>query len=137
MEKKCSKKKKNIFVIISVLVIVIALIILFAILSISRYMDTHTWATISVSGEINSFQTDAFAYEQEYLKGDNISFGDIILNITDITHDGTVEFEVQQGDLLNADGETVDTGTLVKNGRADYKLNNGYVSLIVIDNRYQ
>lgn len=133
-----SKKKKKIFIIIiSAVVIVIALIIVLAILSISRYMDTHTWATISVSGEMNSFPTDDFAYEQEYLKGDNISFGDIILNITDITHDGTVEFEIQQGDLLNADGESVNDGILVKSDRADYKLNDGYVSLVVTDNRYQ
>lgn len=137
MKEKISKKKKKIFVIISTVLIVIALIILFAILSISRYVDTHTWATISISGEMNSSPTDAFAYEQEYLKGDNISFGNVILKITDITHDGTVEFEVQQGDLLNSDGESVNDGTLVKNGRADYKLSNGYVSLIVIDNRYQ
>lgn len=132
-----SQKKKKIFIIISAVVIVIALITVFAILSISRYMDTHTWATISVSGEMNSFPTDDFAYEQEYLKGDNISFGDIILSITDITHDGTVEFEVQQGDLLNADGESVNDGILVKSDRADYKLNDGYVSLVVTDNRYQ
>lgn len=132
-----SKKKKKILIIISSVVIVIALVIVFAILSINRYVDTHTWATISVSGEMNSFPTDNFAYEQEYMKGDNISFGDIILNITDITHDGTVEFKVQQGDLLNADGESVNDGTLVKSDRADYKLNDGYVSLIVTDNRYQ
>lgn len=137
MKEKISKKKKKIFAIISAVLIVIALIILFVILSISRYIDTHTWAAISVSGEINSSPTDAFAYEQEYLKGDNLSFGDVILNITDITTDGTVEFEVQQGDLLNANGESVNDGTLVKSGRADYKMNNGYVSLIVIDNRYQ
>ncbi len=135
------EKKEKLGMIILIAAIIVVLIVVFIIgffaLEVKRYIDTHTWATIRVSGEINSDTAGAFTDEQECLKGDTISFGGIILNITDITHDGTVTFEVQQGDLLNADGEFVSEETLVLGNKADFKWNDGHVSLVVSSNRYQ
>lgn len=91
-------------------VLVLALLMTLFIVSINHYFDTHTWATICISGEINSDTFDSFAEEHEYLKGDNIEFGNVILVITDI---------------------------IVKGVKANYKLNDGTVYLIVNSNRYQ
>ena len=133
LEVKSMKTKKTITAIIAA-VLVLALLTTLFIVSINHYFDTHTWATIYISGEINS---DTFAKKHEYLKGDNIEFGNVILVITDITHDGTVTFSVQQGNLFNEAGEVVDTDIIVKDVKANYKLNDGTVYLIVNSNRYQ
>lgn len=136
LEVKSMKTKKIITAIIAA-VLVLALLTTLFIVSINHYFDTHTWATIYISGEINSDTFDAFAEEHEYLKGDNIEFGNVILVITDITHDGTVTFSVQQGNLYNEAGEVVNTDIIVKGVKANYKLNDGTVYLIVNSNRYQ
>lgn len=106
-------------------------------MSINKYVDTHTWATIRITGEIKSDTSDSFVYEHEHLKGDTITIGSAILLITDISTDGTVEFSVKQGYLYNEAGKSIYSDTIVKNTKSNYKLNDGYVSLTVISNRYQ
>lgn len=134
---KNSKKKKIIItVVIAVLVLVLAAVLL-AVIEINKYIDTHTWATVSISGEIHSDTADAFSEQHEYLKGDSISFGNVTLDITDITHDGEVTFSVEQGNLYNNTGEAVTKDTLTKGEMSSYKLDSGTVSLTVTANRYQ
>lgn len=133
---KKSKKKKIIIIVVTVLVLALSAIVI-TVAEINKYVDTHTWATVSISGEINSDTADAFSEQREYLKGDSISFGDVILDITDITHDGEVTFSVKQGNMYNESGESVGKDTLTKGVKSNYKLNNGTVSLTVTDNRYQ
>lgn len=67
----------------------------------------------------------------------HIKIGNVILNITDISHDGTVSFSVQQGELYNEEGETIDADTIFKDAKSNYKLHNGFLSLNVTSNRYQ
>ena len=130
-----SIKKRNI--IIAAVVLILSFLTASVIMSINKYTDTHTWATIRITGEINSDTADSFDEEHEYLKGDNITIGNNILVITDISTDGTVKFSVKQGHLYNESGKTVDSDTIIKKTKSNYKLDNGYVSLTVTDNRYQ
>lgn len=132
-----SHKRNKIMIAIIIFVLVFALLTTLFIVSIRHYLATHTWATISVSGEINSDTSDAFIEEHEYLKGDTIAFGNVILVITDITHDGTVAFSVQQGNLYNDAGEIVDADIIEKGVKEYYKLNDGTASIVVTSNRYQ
>lgn len=133
---KNTKKKK---IIISVIVVLVSILttVIFAVVEMNIYIDTHTWATVSISGEIHSDTADAFSEQYEYLKGDTISFGNVILDITDITHDGEVTFSVKQGNLYNDSGEAVSKDMLIKGVKSEYKLENGTVYLTVTANRYQ
>lgn len=133
---KKSKKKKIIIIFVTVLVLALSAVAV-AVAEINKYIDTHTWATVSISGEINSDTADAFSEQREYLKGDRISFSNVILDITDITHNGEVTFSVEQGNLYNEMGEAIGKDTLTKGEKSNYKLDNGTVSLTVTDNRYQ
>ena len=57
----------------------------------------------------------------------------MILVITDITHDGTVTFSVQQGNLYNEAGEDVNTDIIVKGVKANYKF---YSEILDVVDRY-
>lgn len=133
---KNSKKKK---IIISVIVVLLSILttVIYVVVEMNVYIDTHTWATVSISGEIHSDTADAFSEQHEYLKSDSISFGNVILDITDITHDGEVTFSVKQGNLYNDTGEAVTKDTLTKGVQSIYKLDNGTVYMTVTANRYQ
>lgn len=129
-------KKRNKIIIIAV-VFLLALITASVIRSVHKYVDTHTWATIRMTAEINSDTPDSILYEHEYLKGDNIVIGNVTLAITKISTDGTVTFSVQQGELYNEAGKSIDADTIFKNAQSNYKLNDGVMSLTVTSNRYQ
>lgn len=132
-----TKKKKIIIISVIAAVFIIIGIAVFAVWGIQHYMDKNTWATIRVTGAVQSDTADAFEGEQECLKGDTLSFAGVILRITDIRHDGTVSFSVEQGKLLNENGAAVSSGMLVKKTGTDYRLDNGYVTLTVTSNRYR
>lgn len=136
MNSKRNKRNAVIVWIIAAAALLAALITV-AVISIDHYIDTHTWATVYITGEINSDTSDAFAEEHEYLKGDKISFAGITLKITDITHDGTVTFSVERGDLYNDYVEAVDSDIITKDENKHYKIDNGTVYIRVIGNRYQ
>ncbi len=132
-----TKKKKTIIIVTLAGVFVIIGLIVFGVWAIQQYMDKNTWATVRVTGAVQSDTADAFESEQECLKGDTLSFAGVILRITDIRHDGTVSFSVEQGKLLNENGAAVSSGMLVKKTGTDYRLDNGYVTLTVTSNRYR
>lgn len=136
-DEKKTGNKKLIFITVGVILILVLSALLGVSYEIDHYIDTHTWATVRVSGEIDSDTSDAFSEEHEYLKGDRISFGNVILDITDITHDGTVIFSVEQGELFNKAGETISSDELKKGVTSEYKLNNGTVYFMVTSNRYE
>ena len=108
-----------------------------AVVSVNHYFDQNTWATILVNGEVNSDTADAFVDEHEYLKGDRITFGTVILEVTHIEHDGTVSFSVKQGNLYDEKGNEIHIGTLSREEKARYRIENGQVFLCVTGNRYQ
>ena len=130
-------KKKKIIIIISAITLVLAALVVVAVMAVHHYMERNTWATIRAAGTRMGDTADAFESEQECLKGDTLSFAGVILRITDIRHDGTVSFSVEQGKLLNENGAAVSSGMLVKKTGTDYRLDNGYVTLTVTSNRYR
>lgn len=129
------RKKKGIIGLI--LILLFAGMVICAVVSINHYFDQNTWATILVSGEIHSDTADAFVDEHEYLKGDRITFGTVILEVTQIEHDGTVSFSVKQGRLYDEKGNEIHTGTLSREEKVYYRIENGQVSLSVTANRYR
>ena len=136
MREPSKKRKKAAVAAIIVFALLIALAVLL-VTELNRYTDTHTWATVSVSGEIHADTDEAFSEAHEYLKGDTVTFGGVTLKITDITHDGTVTFSVQQGELFTQSGEAVSGGSIVRDEKTYYTIQNGTVVLTVTDNRYQ
>ena len=127
-------KKK---IILSSIMILAAIAVICAVFGINNYIDTHTWATISIDGVSESETSDAFDQQQECLKGDHISIGSVILEVTDITHDGTVTFVVVQGDLQDESGNSIDEDTLTLRAKKRYRIPNGNIGLEVVSNRYQ
>ena len=132
-----AKKRKRFIIIIITAVLISAFLTALVIISIKKYSDTHTWATIRIAGSTDPASSGSFDYLNEYLKGDSIVVGDVILEITDISIDGTVAFSVRQGDLYNGSGKTIEADTVIKDVKSNYKLDNGAFSLTVTDNRYQ
>ena len=129
--------KKRIIRVFVIFVILLAITVIISIHSINRYIDTHTWATVSVSGESHSDMDDAFFEEHEYLKGERISIADISLLITDIDHSGNVTFKVERGSLSSENGEAVKSDTISRNIKKSYKTDNGYIQLSVTGSRYE
>ena len=129
-------KKKTLIIIIAAVFIIIGIAV-FAVWGIQHYMDKNTWATVRVTGTAMSDTADAFEGDQECKKDDTLSFAGVRLRITDIRHDGTVTFSVEQGKLLDDSGAAVTSGKLVLHEKADYKLTNGWVQLTVTSNRYR
>lgn len=126
-----ANNKRKRFLIIGVATLILAFLAISVVRSINKYIDTHTWATIHVFCKSSSDVTETFDYEHEYLKGDTITLGNVKLDITDITTDGTVTFSVYQGELYDENGEVIDADTIYKDTKSNYKLNNGVVSLTV------
>ncbi|MDO5154939.1 MAG: hypothetical protein Q4D51_03145 [Eubacteriales bacterium] len=131
-----NKNRKWIALLISVAVFVLFWIV-FVIGSINRYHDTHTWASIQITGVLETDTSDAFEQSDEYLKGDAITVGDALLRIDDIKHNGTVTFHVERGKLTDENGEEVKTGTITYQKKERYYLEHGTVQLQVISNRYE
>lgn len=131
-----NKHRKTIAVLISLLAFIIALLA-FLVNRFNHYFDTHTWATISISGMIEDETSDAFEQSQECLKGDTISVQGTILYIDKIEHDGTVYFHVKQGEMKNENGELVEKDVLTSHDKKRYRVKNGSIHIEVISNRYQ
>ena len=64
--------KKRIIRVFVIFAILLAITAIISVHGVKRYIDTHTWATISISGENHSDTYDAFNEEHEYLKKDRI-----------------------------------------------------------------
>ena len=131
------RAKNKIIISIVAVVFILAFLAVSAIRSINKYVDTHTWATIHVTGESSSIASGSFDHKHEYLKGDIIDIGNVKLYITDISTNGTVTFSVQQGYLYTEAGQPIVEATIFKGSKSNYKLKDGVVSLTVTDNRCQ
>lgn len=71
------------------------------------------------------------------MKGDTVSIGNVVLRVTDITHEGEVSFKVEQGKLMDSAGNSIDEVTLTKEDNKEFRLDNGYFNITVISNRFQ
>lgn len=129
--------KKRIIRVFVIFAILLAITAIISVHGINRYIDTHTWATISISGENHSDTYDAFNEEHEYLKGERIQIAKISLLITDIDHNGDVAFKVDRGSLFDDDGKEIKKDTISKNIKKSYKTDNGYIDLLVTGSRYE
>lgn len=130
--------KKTITIVVSaILALLIAGAIFIAIFLVNpyfTYINTHTWATVTASGEIAS---DEFKLTEEYLQGDTITVGDVSVVITDIGSEGTVKIKVQSGNLYDEAGNTVRKFTIDLDRQAHFSMDGGTVTFEVISNRYQ
>lgn len=129
--------KKKILITIPAIILLCVLLYNYFIVSISKYVDTHTWATIRVSGEVNTDILMPCEFDQECLQGDTVSIDNVILLVTDITHEGEISFEVKQGNLMDSDGNPIDKVTLTKEKEKEFRIDNGSLSMVVVSNRYQ
>lgn len=134
------KRKRFLKAAVIIIAVIIGLLMLGYFLlyrSVRKYIDTHSWATITVSGEVNAETSDAYIDTYEYLQGEIISFDSVSLEIKDITHDGTVDFKVVNGHIYDESGEEVREGTLYKGEKEHYKINNGAFYISVDSSRYE
>lgn len=131
-----NKHRKTIVLLISVFAFIV-IFVGFLYIQLLKYHDTHTWATIWISGTVEAETSDAFEQENECLKGDTISAGGVTLYIDRIEHDGTVTFHVKQGEMKDANGELVKKETLTAHDKKRYRLTNGSIQVEVISNRYE
>jgi hypothetical protein len=129
--------KKRIIRVFVIFAILLAITAIISVHGVNRYIDTHTWATISISGENHSDTYDAFSEEHEYMKGDHISTGDLSLLITKIRHNGDVTFKVERGSLYDGNGEKIKSDTISKNKKITYRTDNGNIQLNVISVGYE
>ncbi|MBP0987735.1 MAG: hypothetical protein J6S92_05595 [Oscillospiraceae bacterium] len=123
--------------IITAAVFVLAALTAIGIISIQKYTDKHTWATVAINGTSITDIADAYSETHEYLKNDLISIGTLTLRITDISHKGTVQFAVKNGTLKDADGDEITKDVLEDNVPKDYSAGSDHFSLCVVSHRYQ
>nr|MBQ8252831.1 hypothetical protein [Lachnospiraceae bacterium] len=136
-EKEKSKRLKILLIAIITIAIIAVLVWLVFIVPISRYFENNTWATIRITGESHTDTDEAFYEDRECLKGDRISMGNISLEITQITHDGEVYFNVVSGTITDDRGNEINQDSLIKGVKKDYTSKDIVFSLEVIGNRYR
>lgn len=68
---------------------------------IIKYGDTHTWATIRVTGAVETEASDVFEESREFLQGDTYQLRSATVIIKDITTAGevTIKFEPEVNNL--------------------------------------
>lgn len=131
-----SKKKLKILLAVLIPVAVIAILVGVVYSSLKQYHDRNTWAVVSVSGSVSGETDDAFEEQKELLKGETLVFENVILEVTNVDHDGTISFIVKQGNLYDESGDSVKKLTLNKGEKVRYRIDGGSVYLEVISNYY-
>lgn len=106
-------------------------------LSVKKYIDTHTWATIRIVEGVNAETNDVFVDSKEYLKGDTVSLDSVTLLIEDITHDGVVTISSSEEITDSITGEPVNSFTMNCGEGYSFKEKNGSVTIFVDSSRYE
>lgn len=134
-------KKKTVIIIASVVIVLSVLFGLFVMVFLVNpyftYINTHTWATVTIKGELQSDATGDFELTQEYLQGDTITVGEVTVLITDIGSEGTVDLKVQSGNLYDSEGNQVKKFSINPDKQAHFTMDDGTVNFMVISNRYE
>ncbi len=128
--------KKALKIIIPILVI-LAIIIIICVVSVNKYFDTHTWSTVEISGVSDGETEDAYYEQRECLKDDQISVGTLTLVVTNIEHDGTLQFSVKYGELKDDEGNVIKTDELKLMEQKHYKSGNDSFSLRITSHGYE
>lgn len=122
MEEQVSKKTK----IKKILVAVFGVIMLFVIyMSVTHYIDTHTWVIISFAEEVDAEICEVFTGEQEVLKGDEIYLSVSNATVEDIKRDGSVVISFSSEVIDCKSGESITTAVL-KSGEDSLTVRKGY-----------
>jgi len=134
-------KKKTVIIIASVVIVLSVLYGLFVMFFLVNpyftYINTHTWATVTIKGELQSDAAGDFELTQEYLQGDTITVGEVTVLITDIGSEGTVDLKVQSGNLYDSEGNQVKKFSINLDKQAHFTMDDGRVNFMVISNRYE
>lgn len=134
-------KKKTVIIIASVVIVLSVLFGLFVMVFLVNpyftYINTHTRATVTIKGELQSDATGDFELTQEYLQGDTITVGEVTVLITDIGSEGTVDLKVQSGNLYDSEGNQVKKFSINPDKQAHFTMDDGTVNFMVISNRYE
>ena len=134
-------KKKTVIIIASVVIVLSVLFGLFVMVFLVNpyftYINTHTWATVTIKGELQSDAAGDFELTQEYLQGDTITVGEVTVLITDIGSEGTVDLKVQSGNLYDSEGNQVKKFSINPDKQAHFTMDDGTVNFMVISNRYE
>lgn len=104
---KVRNTKKNIIVILALLLLGVIAFYFVIYRPIIKYEDTHTWATIRVTGAVETEASDVLEESREFLQGDTYQLRSATVSIKDITTAGevTIKFEPEVNNL--------DTGELI------------------------
>lgn len=129
--------KKRIIQIIGIMAILVAIFYFVFYRPINKYIDTHTWATISTVESIEDETSDVFVESAEYLKGDRMRVYSAVLLIEDITHDGTVTFSVSEGALYDENDIQVTEFKIEREKSRNFFQEYGSVEISVGSVRYQ
>ncbi len=134
-------KKKTVIMIASAVIVLSVLFGVFFVVFLVKpyftYIDTHTWATVTARGELQSDAGGEFELTQEYLQGDTITVGEVTILITNIGSEGTVDLKVQSGNLYDSEGNKVKKFSINPDKQAHFTMDDGTVDFMVISNRYQ
>ena len=134
-------KKKTVIIIASVVIVLSVLYGLFVMVFLVNpyftYINTHTWATVTIKGELQSDAAGDFELTQEYLQGDTITVGEVTVLIMDIGSEGTVDLKVQSGNLYDSEGNQVKKFSINLDKQAHFTMDDGRVNFMVISNRYE
>ena len=131
--------KKNILI-IGAVVSVIWVLAFFVILLVNpyfKYINTHTWATVSAKVELSADADGGVELIEEYLQGDMITAGDVSVVITDIGSEGTVKLKVQSGNLYDEAGNAVEKFKIGLDKPKTLSMDGGTVTFEVTSNRYE
>ena len=108
MEVKKKNSKRNIIA-MTIIMLIILVFSLFLYKQVTKYFDTHTWATLQVSGTVMSETADAVEERREFLQGDTYSLHNTEVIIMDITHDGEVTMKFEPAVINSETDEQIET----------------------------
>ncbi len=107
-EKVKEKNVKKLVIAIMTLSVVTVIVFYFGIYNpLKKYKDTHTWATIRITGTVESDTSDAYEESAEFLKGDTYHLHNTTVTIEDITTAGEVTLRFEPAVIQLTTGETV------------------------------
>ncbi|MBQ4231673.1 MAG: hypothetical protein II699_00200 [Lachnospiraceae bacterium] len=114
---------------------------------IHDYMLKNTWATLKVTGDdyIETSTDEDYVnpssgivvLEQEYLSHETIKICDTSLYIDKISHDGTIEFTVEDGQFKDESGKQVKKGVFKLGVESNFVIGSDTYTFTVTDNRYR
>ncbi len=142
MVNKLKNAKRIIIAIVTLLLLVVVGFYFLFYRPLIKYVDTHTWATIRVTGNVEAETGDEFYDDIEFVKGDTYQLHDTTVIIEDITTDGEVTIKFEPEVYNMDDRELIEVAVINKEKFLIFKevCNNGD-SVVwkcqVISNRYE